>query len=142
MILKKSGNSDSWTGKLVPCMDKQCQEYSLESNDAGEKKYTCKWCQETRRTKKRILRHINKMHMYNLLICKKCEAFSMHNSNSFNKHTVACGVKYECETCGKKCVSKSNLNHHTLLHKAPAFSCTVCKKSFLYKWLYMRHKCK
>lgn len=98
----------------------------ISVNNGSTNTYTCTICNKTFQTKLHV-----KYHIY--CVDGKCFLHTAETYQVVNAHLFFLGKKpYECKTCHKQFVTKSDFEIHCINHhnaKKP-FSCSVCSKGF------------
>lgn len=102
----------------------------------------CEYCYFSCTTNDELKRHQKEMHKYVCEICKQTYT-SRSGIYTHNKvHHGAADKLCKCQICGKPYGSISRLRIHEQCHTSrKTFKCTLCKKSYKYKYNLDHHKC-
>ena len=93
----------------------------------------CLYCDKCFSQKSNMMSHVNNVHVAvrETFKCDFCD-YTANYKTLVKSHTIRIHTKdyaYECETCGKKCLTKSDLkNHEKIYHQGLAHVCKTCGK--------------
>ncbi|WAR17928.1 ZN850-like protein [Mya arenaria] len=109
----------------------------------GSYDFTCEQCGKKFHNKQILKQHVE-IHVKNKNVCPQCgKSFSklywLHRHEEVVHQNIVIS-KFQCDFCGKKCSSRSNLRAHAAKHSADKpHQCEKCGKSFLYIYSLKRH---
>ncbi|CAG0887057.1 unnamed protein product [Cyprideis torosa] len=140
---KRSGSASRETHACDICnktfTSRSGKDYHMERHNAVNKpSFECETCYKTFSAKQTLKDHV-RLHDPNaqLFSCSHCEKefptkgrLNLHLRTRHGSETAA-SAEYKCETCGKRCKTRSALESHQLRHTGlKSYICELCGKCF------------